>query len=63
MAKNAPPPGTGDIFPEEINSWLYLEQAARKVFSLYGFGEIRTPIFEFTEVFQRAFDLHAKNSL
>ena len=53
MAKNAPPPGTGDIFPEEINSWLFLEQAARKVFSLYGFGEIRTPIFEFTEVFQR----------
>ena len=53
MAKSAPPPGTGDIFPDEIMSWLHLEQTARNVFSLYGFGEIRTPIFEFTEVFQR----------
>ena len=53
MAKSTPPPGTADIFPEEINIWYNLEDAAKKVFSLYGFGELRTPIFEYTEVFKR----------
>ena len=50
---STPPPGTGDIFPDEVNSWLAVENAARRVFSLYGYGEIRTPVFEYTEVFQR----------
>ena len=50
---SAPPPGTGDIFPEEAVSWLALENTARRIFSLYGYGEIRTPVFEYTEVFQR----------
>lgn len=53
MSKSAPPPGTGDIFPNEVTAWLELENTARRIFSLYGYGEIRTPIFEFTEVFQR----------
>ena len=53
MSKIAPPPGVSDIFPEETPAWLEIETAARKVFGLYGFGELRTPIFEFTEVFQR----------
>lgn len=53
MSKIAPPPGVSDIFPDEAPAWLELENAARKVFGLYGFGELRTPIFEFTEVFQR----------
>ncbi|UDQ97735.1 histidine--tRNA ligase [Lentisphaerota bacterium WC36G] len=53
MAKSTPPPGTADIFPEEISRWYNLEDTARKVFSLYGFGELRTPIFEYTEVFKR----------
>jgi histidyl-tRNA synthetase len=53
MAKSSPPPGTADIFPEEISSWYCLENAARQVFSRYGYGELRTPIFEYTEVFQR----------
>ncbi|MBP5183282.1 MAG: histidine--tRNA ligase, partial [Lentisphaeria bacterium] len=53
MAKNsAPPPGTGDIFPEEIGSWLAVENGAREIFRRYGYGEIRTPVFEYTEVFQ-----------
>ena len=52
MAKTSPPPGTGDIFPDEAASWLQLEQTASRVFRLYGYGEIRTPIFEFTEVFR-----------
>jgi len=53
MSKSAPPPGTSDIFPAETAAWLKIENAARKVFSLYGYGELRTPVFEYTEVFQR----------
>jgi histidyl-tRNA synthetase len=45
--------GTRDILPDEINRWQFLEDRAREVFSLYGFREIRTPIFEKTELFQR----------
>jgi len=53
MANAAPPPGTADIFPEEARRWRRLEAAAADVFARYGYGELRTPIFEFTEVFQR----------
>ncbi len=53
MAKFAPPPGTGDIFPEEARRWRGIEQTAAGVFSSYNFGELRTPIFEYTEVFHR----------
>jgi histidyl-tRNA synthetase len=45
--------GTRDILPGEIDRWHYVEDAARDVFGLYGFREIRTPIFESTELFQR----------
>jgi histidyl-tRNA synthetase len=45
--------GTRDILPDEIDRWQFLEDRAREVFSLYGFREIRTPIFEKTELFQR----------
>ena len=53
MAAFAPPPGTADIFPAEAGSWRLLENTAAKVFSSCGYGELRTPIFEYTEVFQR----------
>ncbi|QSH42509.1 histidine--tRNA ligase [Lentisphaerota bacterium ZTH] len=53
MAKFSPPPGTADIFPEETPWWRRLEDTARKVFPLYGYGELRTPIFEYTEVFTK----------
>ena len=53
MSKSSPPPGTSDIFADEVTAWLELENTARRIFSLYGYGEIRTPVFEFTEVFQR----------
>lgn len=53
MAKFSPPPGTADVFPEETPQWRHLENTARRIFSLYGYGELRTPIFEYTEVFQR----------
>jgi histidyl-tRNA synthetase len=46
--------GTRDIFPEEVVRWNYVEDVIRSVSSLYGFSEIRTPVFEYTELFQRS---------
>ncbi|HEY5057034.1 MAG TPA: histidine--tRNA ligase [Acidobacteriaceae bacterium] len=45
--------GTRDLLPPETALWARIEQTAREVFSRYGFGEIRTPIFEATELFAR----------
>ncbi len=45
--------GTKDILPQDIGSWHKLEQTALDVFSKYGYKEIRTPIFEATELFAR----------
>ena len=53
MATYAPPPGTADIFETEAAEWRYLEDAAREIFSRFGYGELRTPVFEYTELFQR----------
>ena len=47
------PKGTRDVLPEEIGRWQRVEDIARQVFERYGFGEIRTPIFESTELFSR----------
>lgn len=53
MADYAKPRGTADILPEEAAEWRYIEEQAREVFSLYHFREVRTPIFEHTEVYER----------
>jgi len=53
MASFTPVPGTADIFPAEAQRYRKLEETARRVFGAYGYGELRTPIFEYTEVFQR----------
>lgn len=45
--------GTKDILPEEIEDWQKMEQIAKDVFSKASFKEIRTPIFEATELFAR----------
>ncbi|HKO17633.1 MAG TPA: histidine--tRNA ligase [Acidobacteriaceae bacterium] len=45
--------GTRDLLPPETALWNRIEQTARNVFARYGFGEIRTPIFEATELFAR----------
>jgi histidyl-tRNA synthetase len=45
--------GTRDIFPEESARWKYVEGVVHTLASLYGFSEIRTPVFEYTELFQR----------
>jgi len=46
--------GFVDLFPEEAAKFTYMEQKAREVFSRYGFGELRTPILEKTELFQKS---------
>ncbi len=46
--------GTKDILPAEARTWSRLEQTVRDVFSRYGFGEIRTPIIESSELFARS---------
>lgn len=45
--------GTRDIIPGEIETWQYIEKKAKEVFENYGFSEIRTPVIEATELFQR----------
>ena len=47
------PRGTMDILPDEVVYWQYIEKKARDVAARYGFGEIRLPTFEVTELFQR----------
>src|SRR6266403_536739 len=49
--------GTRDLLPPETELWNRVEQTARKVFGTFGFGEIRPPIFEPTELFARAIGL------
>jgi len=46
--------GTRDLLPPETELWSRVEQTAREVFGTFGFGEIRPPIFEPTELFARA---------
>ena len=46
--------GFNDILPAESDRWQYIEQAARRVFELNGFSEIRVPVMEKTELFRRS---------
>jgi histidyl-tRNA synthetase len=46
--------GTRDILPPETALWNRVEQTAHSVFATFGFGEIRLPIFEQTELFARS---------
>lgn len=46
--------GVKDTLPGETEVWRRLEDAAREVFRVFGFREIRVPIFEYTEVFTRS---------
>ncbi|MBR2430338.1 histidine--tRNA ligase [bacterium] len=45
--------GTKDILPQEMSIWHFMEEKALEIFSRYGAKEIRTPIFEATELFSR----------
>jgi histidyl-tRNA synthetase len=45
--------GTRDILPAEVSAWHRVEAAARSLFARYGYREIRTPVFEETQLFAR----------
>jgi len=45
--------GFKDILPDETGKWQYVEEKAREIFSGFGVKEIRPPILEKTELFQR----------
>lgn len=47
------PRGTQDILPGEVEKWNYIENTAKKICENYQYREIRTPIFEYTELFQK----------
>lgn len=47
------PRGTRDLLPGEVEKWQYVERVGREICETYGFKEIRTPIFEHTELFSR----------
>ncbi len=51
--KMEPLPGTTDIWSPETAAWVDIETTARAVFGRYAYGELRTPIFERTDLFVR----------
>ena len=48
------PKGTQDILPSQSYKWQYVEGIIKNIFDLYGFKEIRVPVFEHTELFNRS---------
>lgn len=61
MTKISSPPGVFDLIPNDAqepwkntSAWQYVEKIARNLAELYGLREIRTPLFEKTELFQRS---------
>ena len=48
--------GTQDILPSEVYKNQFLEQTMLDIAGKFGFREIRTPVFEHTELFQRGVD-------
>jgi len=47
------PKGTQDILPDDAPKWYYIENKIREILTKYGYQEIRTPAFEYTELFVR----------
>lgn len=47
------PKGTRDILPSEVYKWQYIEKVIARICKNYGYKEIRFPVFEHTELFQR----------
>lgn len=52
MLTNAPR-GTKDILPDTVGEWNYIEGKIRDICARFGYNEIRTPMFEHTELFHR----------
>ena len=53
MSTLRPVRGAHDLFPEQMREHRYVSDAARGVAALYGFDEMATPIFEYSNVFKR----------
>ena len=53
MSEIKAPKGTRDIFPPEIHRWHYLENAIHAYYGRFLYQEIRTPVFEHSELFTR----------
>src|SRR5262249_32593677 len=49
----AAPRGTQDVLPDRAPLWVWVEEKFRRIARLYGYGEIRTPMFEHTQLFAR----------
>jgi histidyl-tRNA synthetase len=47
------PKGTKDILPSESYKWQFIEKKINEICADFGYKEIRTPVFEHTELFQR----------
>ncbi len=47
-------PGTRDILPQEVSGWQNIEEASRKIFSVYNYKEIRPPLIEEAGLFDRS---------
>ena len=47
------PKGTQDVLPKDIEKWYHVEDVFKNVCFDFGYGEMRTPDFEFTELFKR----------
>ncbi len=45
--------GFADLFPEDSRAFTRMEDAARDIFGRYGFGELRIPVLERTELFAK----------
>lgn len=50
--------GMNDVLPADIGPWQRLETAARELLEAYGYAEIRVPVVEHTELFERAIGEH-----
>ena len=46
--------GMNDILPEEAELWMFVEETVRKLFAGYGYGNIRVPVVEVTQLFNRS---------
>ena len=46
--------GMNDVLPTEIGVWQHLERVGRAVFEAYGYQEVRVPIVEHTQLFERS---------
>ena len=48
------PRGTKDITPKDAYKWNYVENKVREICSLFGYEEMRTQVFEHSELFKRS---------